>query len=65
VVSRHGERFIVSWTFAAMHDEKGNIEYVIATGIDITKRKMAEGKLQKANNELAPGSRSWRRERKK
>ncbi len=58
VVSGKGDRHVISWTFAAMRDEGGHVEYVIATGIDITKRKLAETKLQKANEELA----SWVKE---
>lgn len=53
LVSKRGERYNISWTFAAMLDPDGHVEYIIATGIDITKRQQIEDKLQKANTELA------------
>lgn len=53
VVSRSGERRFVSWTFAAMRNKEGHIEYIISTGIDVTERHQAEEELQKANDKLA------------
>jgi len=55
LLSKENNRHIISWTFAAMPDSEGRVEYIIATGIDITQRKLAEKNLQKANQELA----SW------
>lgn len=56
--SKNGDERLISWTFASMPDDKGHVEYIIATGIDITDWKQAEDKLQKANQELA----SWVKE---
>lgn len=55
LVSKSGKKHLISWTFAAIQNSKRHAEYVIATGIDITKRQQAEDELQKANHELA----SW------
>lgn len=55
LVSKNGDKHLVSWTFAAIQNSEGNIEFIIATGIDITKRQQAEDRLQNANRELA----SW------
>ena len=37
----------ISWSNTAIRDEKGNIEYIIATGIDSTERKQAEQEIQR------------------
>ena len=50
--SENGDKRIISWTNTALLDSNGNVEYVIATGIDITERKKAAEKLQTANTEL-------------
>jgi len=55
LVSKNGNKHLISWTFAAILNSERHAEHVIATGIDITKRQQAEEKLQKANRELA----SW------
>lgn len=55
LVSKNGDKHLVSWTFAAIKNSERHIEYIIATGIDITKRQQAEDRLQNANRELA----SW------
>lgn len=53
VVSKTGERHNVSWTFAAMRSQEGHLRFIIATGIDVTKRQRAENDLQEANRKLA------------
>ncbi len=58
LISQNGDRHLISWTFAAIRNNEGQVDYIIATGIDITKRQQAEDKLQKANQELA----SWVKE---
>ncbi|MEA4814224.1 MAG: diguanylate cyclase [Oscillospiraceae bacterium] len=55
LVSKNGDKHLISWTFAAILNSSRRAEYVIATGIDVTKRQQAEDELQKANQELA----SW------
>ncbi len=51
--AKSGEKHLISWTDTTLIDDKGQIEYIIATGIDITERQQAENELQKANQELA------------
>lgn len=58
ISSRNGDRRFVSWTFAAMLSKAGQVEYIVATGIDITKRKQAEDELQRVNQKLE----SWVKE---
>ena len=53
VVSKTGTRRTISWSFSAIFDKEGHVEFIIATGIDITERKKAEDDLQHANLELA------------
>lgn len=53
LVSKNGDKYNISWTFAAIFNQEGHVEYIIATGIDVTKRQQAEDELQKANEELA------------
>ncbi|MBE9200951.1 MULTISPECIES: response regulator [unclassified Nodularia (in: cyanobacteria)] len=44
-VTKSGNRRLIAWTNAHLKDEQGNIEYIIATGIDITERQRAEKHL--------------------
>ena len=41
-VTRDKQRRFIAWSNTTLANEKGRIEYVIGTGIDITERKMAE-----------------------
>ncbi len=43
---------LISWSNTAMVDAAGNVEYVIATGIDITDRRRAETELRSAHAQL-------------
>ena len=49
-----GER-LISWSNAALLNQNGDVEYIIATGIDITERKQAEIELKEANQKLLFG----------
>jgi diguanylate cyclase (GGDEF)-like protein/PAS domain S-box-containing protein len=51
--AKNGEQRLISWTNTVLLDNKGNVEYIIATGIDITERRQAEIGLQEANQKLA------------
>ena len=46
-VAKDGAKYLIAWSNTCIVDEKGNVEFVIGTGIDITERKEAEGKLAK------------------
>lgn len=45
VVSVHGERRMVAWNHAPLHDESGSVVSVIMTGIDVTERRQLERQL--------------------
>ncbi|HDS00488.1 MAG TPA: PAS domain S-box protein [candidate division Zixibacteria bacterium] len=45
-ITKDGQKRMISWSNNVMLDENGDVEYVIATGIDITERKAAEDKLR-------------------
>ncbi len=51
--SKSGGHYLVSWTFATMPDWQGHLDYIIATGIDITQQRKASEQLRLANEELA------------
>jgi two-component system, cell cycle sensor histidine kinase and response regulator CckA len=45
VVSGHGERRMIAWNHAPLHDETGSVVSVIMTGIDVTERRQLERQL--------------------
>jgi len=51
-VAKDGARRLIAWTNTAIHDERGKIEYVIATGIDVTENRLAETELQYRTHQL-------------
>ena len=51
--AKSGEHYLVSWTFASMPDWQGRLDYIIATGIDITQQRRSSEQLRLANEELA------------
>lgn len=46
--TRSGDKRLISWSATGLFDNTGKIEYIIATGIDITARKIAEEKVRKS-----------------
>ena len=46
--TRAGGRRLIAWSNTALLDSQGSVEYVIATGIDVTERKQAEENLRKS-----------------
>jgi PAS domain S-box-containing protein len=44
-MSKEGEPRLVAWSNSALLDSDGSVEYVIATGVDITDRKQAEEQI--------------------
>jgi PAS domain S-box-containing protein len=50
--AKDGSRRRIMWSNADLLDSGGSLEYVIATGIDITERQRAEEALKKAHDEL-------------
>lgn len=51
-LTKSGRRIRIAWSSTALLGDFGGVEYVIATGIDITERKRAEDALREARDEL-------------
>jgi PAS domain S-box-containing protein len=51
-LAKSGRRIRIAWSSTALLGDFGGVEYVIATGIDITERKRAEDALREARDEL-------------
>jgi chemotaxis protein methyltransferase CheR len=51
-VTKEGGRRLILWSNTAMVDERGAVERVIGTGIDITERKRAEEALERVRTTL-------------
>jgi PAS domain S-box-containing protein len=45
-VTKEGKRRLISWSNTVLYDPKGEIEYILNTGIDLTERKQAEEALK-------------------
>jgi PAS domain S-box-containing protein len=50
---KDGSRRHISWLNTAMRSESGEVQYIVATGIDITERKEAERNLKAAHDQLS------------
>lgn len=50
--TKNGDNRLISWTNTVMLNEADRINYIIATGIDITHQRRSEIELQKANLRL-------------
>ncbi len=46
-LTREGERRLIEWSNTALADEQGRVQYVIATGIDITEKRKAENEIRR------------------
>jgi PAS domain S-box-containing protein len=44
-VARGGKRHLITWSNTVLFDQKGDVEFVIGTGIDITERKQLEREI--------------------
>ncbi len=51
-LTRDGERRLIAWSNTALLDGDDKVKYVVATGIDVTERRRAEGQLRQAHDEL-------------
>jgi len=51
-LTKSGERRLISWSNTALLDKAGDVEYVIATGIDVTQQRRAERKLRRTHDRL-------------
>lgn len=52
LIKKNGETIPTEYIGSALRDEKGNLQYIIAIGRDITKRRQAEEELVRLNDEL-------------
>jgi PAS domain S-box-containing protein len=51
-LTRTGERRLIRWSNTALTDGDDQIDYVVATGIDVTERRRAERRLQESHSRL-------------
>jgi len=52
-VTRSGEKRLISWiNTVLLNDKKDKVEYVVATGIDITEQRQAEKEVEEVNQQL-------------
>lgn len=56
-VTRSGSRRLIAWNNTALTDRRGAVEFIIATGIDITERREMEAQIVAAQTRLAQSSR--------
>lgn len=54
-LAKNGDRHLISWSNTVLLDNLGQVEYIIATGIDITESRQAELNVQEANQKLRAG----------
>ncbi len=50
--AKDGARRLIAWSSTVLLDRRGVVEYIVATGTDITSRKRAEDALREANETL-------------
>jgi len=51
-LTRTGERRLISWSNTALLDSRGVVQYVVATGIDVTEQRRAERRLRESHDRL-------------
>jgi PAS domain S-box-containing protein len=51
-LTKSGERRLINWSNTALLDNDGVVEYVIATGIDVTQQRRAERELRQTYDRL-------------
>jgi PAS domain S-box-containing protein len=56
-ITRSGDRRVIDWSNTGLLDANGEVEHIIATGIDLTERKMMEERIRIAQLQLAESSR--------
>lgn len=45
LLTKAGERRLISWSVTALLNEKGEVEHIVASGVDITERKRLEAEI--------------------
>ncbi len=51
-LTKSGDRRLIRWSNTALVDNTGAVEYVIATGLDVTERRRAEEQLRQTHDRL-------------
>ncbi len=51
-LTKSGERRLIAWSNSCLTDAQGQVEHIIATGLDITEKRQAEEELRRAHDEL-------------
>ncbi|MGC9356742.1 MAG: PAS domain S-box protein, partial [Anaerolineae bacterium] len=51
-LTKNGESRLISWSNTALRDEKGAVEYVVATGVDVTELRESEAALRESRQFL-------------
>jgi len=51
--TKSGNRRLITWSNTVFHNNRGEIEFIIGIGIDITERKMAEEQMARQAEDLA------------
>ena len=51
-LTKQGDCRLIDWSNTVVHDENGEVQYVIATGIDITERRMFEEELRASEERI-------------
>jgi PAS domain S-box-containing protein len=47
-LTRDGEKRLILWSNSALLDDRGQIEYIVSAGLDVTERRRAEKELQES-----------------
>ena len=45
-LAKDGSRHLIAWSNTALSDSQGKVEYIIATGIDVTEQRQIQNKLE-------------------
>jgi PAS domain S-box-containing protein len=51
-LTKGGEPRLISWSNTALVDQRGDVEYVIATGIDVTEQRIAQQELKDSHERI-------------
>jgi len=55
LLTRNGQKRLIVWSNTVLRDAQGNVEYLVATGIDVTERRRLEEQLRQAQKMEALG----------
>ncbi|MBN2475810.1 MAG: PAS domain S-box protein [Pirellulales bacterium] len=58
LLTKHAQRRLISWSYSAISDSDGNVESIIATGVDITDQREATERATRAEEAVEEGQRA-------